>query len=163
MKKTTRSKSITKISRTPKVASRGDDLFEEWLTIIGGAIVHHAAPIIGEKIAEAFNKAYTYLERLIFPSESNTPISDSTKVSKGEGKIISADFSGLGDDGWWEILGVNINASEEEVHEAVKKILASKKPIKSTSLTVQKEIGINRKRVLGAYVIALAAIRAKND
>ncbi len=98
-----------------------------------------------------------------FPLEGGKKPNVASTKNAMDHKIITPDFSGLGGENWWEVLSVNINASEEEIHEAAEKLLAKKQSTKAVSEKALKEKKESRKRVLGACVMGLASIKEKNE
>ena len=97
-----------------------------------------------------------------FFSDKGEKKQSAKKPTEAKEKIITPDFSGLGDENWWEVLGVNINASETEIHDAAEKLLATRSSTKPVSEKTLRDRETNRKKIFGACLAGLAAIRANN-
>lgn len=147
-----------KTSRVPKAAPRSSaDVLTDRLI---NEAIDRGIPFLLDEGPKIVGKLW----EMFFPPEGEKKQKvSSANEARDQDNIISADFAGLGDENWWEVLGLNINASESEIHEAAEKLLAKKQSTKSVSEKARKEIEKNRKRVLGAYVMGLAAVRAKKE
>jgi hypothetical protein len=147
-------KRIQNTKKTQK--SNAEELLERVMKIA----IEKGFDIASQEVPKLIEKFWS---KIFSNEEEKKPNVASTKDSKAQGKIITPDFSAIGDENWWEVLSLNINATEEEIHEAAAKLLAKNQSTKSVSDKTLKAREEKRKRVLNACFIGIATIRAKNN
>jgi len=128
---------------TRKVAPQNgnNELFESLIQMAASKVIDWA-------LQEGPAAVGKLLDNIFSEKKPASHTNDSNSASDKEQKIINADFSGLGNENWWEVLGVNINTTEEEIHEATEKLLSKKSSTKTVSEKTQKNRELKRKKYL---------------